>query len=88
MLTGNSIVNISSGFTLRKAIKESPKPLTSLLNHFHTLSHLKIPKILFSNSALFSHPKHPIPRKCPANLPERGARADVRRNIEVNLPVV
>uniref|UniRef100_A0A9I9E669 Uncharacterized protein n=1 Tax=Cucumis melo TaxID=3656 RepID=A0A9I9E669_CUCME len=71
----------------RESVEESPKSLPRFLHNLHPLLHLKIPKILFSDSTLFSDANNPLLRKRTPDLTECGSGALIGRNIEVDSPM-
>ena len=88
-LTRNAVVNISTRFTLGNPIEELPIPNPTPLNLPPLLQILKIPKMLLSQSTLFSHSNDPIllERSAPGDdLLHRLPRPIRRRDVEKNLP--
>ena len=57
------------------------------LYHLHPLFHLKVLKIMFSNSQLFPQADDPLLRAAPSKLAERRSGAGVGEHVELHPPV-
>lgn len=86
--TRNAIENVGSGFALGETVEETAEPLPVLLDDLHPLLNLEVPKVLLPNPTLLAHADHAPLREGPPDLPEGGARALVRRHVEVDAPRV
>jgi len=68
-------------------IKESSKTLAYFLYNIHTLFHLKVPEISFSNLRLFSHVDDPLLQETQSELVKHQLDVGVGKYVELHQPV-